>query len=531
MWRSIRDSINLILEGHLVSTAWKYAILHSAIFHSAVLLLFLSAAGCITDSTMVGTVIHYDSKGSLVPLAGGRILLVKGDLPGRLRKELTWWDEALVCLTGGEKEKLSDLTDEVAVVSFFSDSLLPETVDTKSWCASMADRCRQEGENCRKKSSSLLGRYSEFSTQAAKLKAMQKKNLQMSKDLERKSHESLELGKQRKGQAEEALRQAESQYSLYRGAHYSSKRWISEAMNELSSSDYGCYVADYCLDEANRNSQTAGMHINAANSWLAAAERCYRESEIYTRRAEEQQRKSDSLKLAADNYGSIGKAHELLAEEYGKKMKEYDKEAGNSQNMSARYSELYTQHDGSLTTEALAAAVSPGDSVTNLLGRLSKNCRVSAVKEIPSWYRENHKKIAQIFEERLAGESPLSESGQFGFSHVPDGDYYLIVPPCAYRNDCYMVKKIIWRGKKSKVIVSDDHTYSLFQNGVLRRGMAPFIPAGYRAAGTSHTQMDRKELSSFSGGVPHNRSVKIDAVSDTWNTIHGSTSSPQEVIR
>ncbi|MGV8122694.1 MAG: hypothetical protein AB2L14_23280 [Candidatus Xenobiia bacterium LiM19] len=46
----------------------------------------------------------------------------------------------------------------MAVVSFFSDSLLPETVDMKSWFASMAERCRQEGENCRKKSSSLLCR-------------------------------------------------------------------------------------------------------------------------------------------------------------------------------------------------------------------------------------------------------------------------------------------------------------------------------------------------------------------------------------
>ncbi|MGV8122693.1 MAG: hypothetical protein AB2L14_23275 [Candidatus Xenobiia bacterium LiM19] len=38
---------------------------------------------------MVGTVSHYDSKGSLVPLAGGRILLVKGDLPDRRREGKT----------------------------------------------------------------------------------------------------------------------------------------------------------------------------------------------------------------------------------------------------------------------------------------------------------------------------------------------------------------------------------------------------------------------------------------------------------
>jgi hypothetical protein len=36
----------------------------------------------------------------------------KGDLPDRLKKEFPWLSESLVCQIGGEKEKLSNLSDE-----------------------------------------------------------------------------------------------------------------------------------------------------------------------------------------------------------------------------------------------------------------------------------------------------------------------------------------------------------------------------------------------------------------------------------
>jgi len=55
---------------------------------------------------------YSDSKGTVVPLSGGRVLPIKGDLPDSLKKEFPWLSESLVCQIGGEKEKLSNLSNE-----------------------------------------------------------------------------------------------------------------------------------------------------------------------------------------------------------------------------------------------------------------------------------------------------------------------------------------------------------------------------------------------------------------------------------
>jgi hypothetical protein len=450
----------------------------------ALALLLWSVTGCgIMSGNIEGTAFLIDRKGSVAPVTKGKAVLLKSSLTSDLRKKFCWWDDNLACQTGAEKEKLGDLCDDMLVISFFSDSLLPESLNLDNWCSCKAEQADREAEGRKQSCREIRKGFDECSAKAAGLKEIYLKKLRLSKEYDRKAKESVNAGKVKEEQAEQAVAVSKSHYSFYKGSMYDSRYWLDKAGSELFSyDDSSIYLTRYCLEQSRNDSNSAQSHLNLAKAWLAYAEKMYREAEECAKRAEAQQRKSDETKCEAENYRDLAKAHQQLAEEFGKKTDETEKEAQSSKERSALYESLPVRFDRGLSTDEISSILSIRSSSVFFLKRLNTSCGVAQVKDIPRWYSETRASISDLLEKNIAAETSLSDTGDFRFTHIPNGQYYLIILPDTGNENQFIIRRISCKGGSGKIILSGDCVYSIKHNGVLRNGLAPFLLTGGKSA-------------------------------------------------